>query len=108
MFDGTEFGAASANHLDGIAAYHDHPVRFGIVESLNTTIKRCPPPGRGMSDELMLLLKLKRATHGLFDRRRTLLVSCRRLTRGTQIGEGRKKHARSCGRPAESGHHDGG
>jgi transposase len=27
------------NHFDGIAAYCDHPVRFGVVESLNTTIK---------------------------------------------------------------------
>ncbi len=26
-------------HLDGIAAYCDHQVRFGVVESINTTIK---------------------------------------------------------------------
>jgi transposase len=26
-------------HFDGIAAYCDHRVRFGVVESLNTTIK---------------------------------------------------------------------
>lgn len=26
-------------HMDGIAAYCDHPVRFGVVESINTTIK---------------------------------------------------------------------
>jgi len=26
-------------NFDGIAAYCDHPVRFGVVESLNTTIK---------------------------------------------------------------------
>ena len=32
-------GDTLANHLDGIAAYCDHPVRFGVVESLNTTIK---------------------------------------------------------------------
>ena len=25
-------------HLEGIAAYCDHPVRFGVVESINTTI----------------------------------------------------------------------
>lgn len=26
-------------HVEGIAAYCDHPVRFGVVESINTTIK---------------------------------------------------------------------
>ena len=26
-------------HIEGIAAYCDHPVRFGVVESINTTIK---------------------------------------------------------------------
>jgi transposase len=30
------------NHIDGIAAYCDHPVRFGVVGSLNTTIKATP------------------------------------------------------------------
>jgi transposase len=24
-------------HVEGIAAYCDHPVRFGVVESINTT-----------------------------------------------------------------------
>jgi transposase len=28
-------------HVDGIAAYCDHPIRFGVVESINTTIKVC-------------------------------------------------------------------
>jgi hypothetical protein len=48
--------------LDGIAAYCDHPVRFGVVESINTTIKAVLRRARGMKDEAMLLLKLKWAT----------------------------------------------
>ena len=47
------------NHFDGIAAYCDHPVRFGVVESLNTTIKGVLRRARGLRDEKMLLLKLK-------------------------------------------------
>lgn len=49
-------------HLKGIAAYCDHPVRFGVVESINTTIKAVLRRARGMRDEQMLLLKLKWAT----------------------------------------------
>lgn len=49
-------------HIDGIAAYCDHDVRFGVVESLNTTIKAVLRRARGMRDEAMLLLKLKWAT----------------------------------------------
>ena len=49
-------------HLDGIAAYCDHPVRFGVVESLNTTIKAIIRRARGMRDEALLLLKLQWAT----------------------------------------------
>ena len=49
-------------HIDGIAAYCDHPVRFGVVESLNTTIKAVIRRARGMRDEAMLLLKLKWTT----------------------------------------------
>jgi len=49
-------------HLAGIAAYCDHPVRFGVVESLNTTIKGIIRRARGMRDEALLLLKLKWAT----------------------------------------------
>jgi transposase len=49
-------------HLEGIAAYCFHPVRFGVVESLNTTIKAVIRRARGMRDEAMLLLKLKWAT----------------------------------------------
>jgi transposase len=49
-------------HLEGIAAYCDHPVRFGVVEALNTTIKAVIRRARGMRDEQMLVLKLKWAT----------------------------------------------
>lgn len=49
-------------HINGIAAYCDHPVRFGVVESLNTTIKAVLRRARGMRDERMLLLKLKWTT----------------------------------------------
>jgi transposase len=55
-------GAFLAKHLEGIAAYCFHPVRFGVVESLNTTIKAVIRRARGMRDEAMLLLKLKWAT----------------------------------------------
>jgi len=50
------------NHLNGIAAYCDHPVRFGVVESVNATIKGVIRRARGMRDEGFLLLKLKWAT----------------------------------------------
>lgn len=49
-------------HINGIAAYCDHQVRFGVVESINTTIKAVLRRARGMRDEEMLLLKLKWAT----------------------------------------------
>ena len=53
-------------HIEGIAAYCDHPVRFGVVESINTTIKGVLRRARGMRDEQMLLLKLKWApTHSI-------------------------------------------
>jgi transposase len=55
-------GAFLFKHLDGIAAYCDHQVRFGVVESINTTIKAVLRRARGMRDERMLLLKLKWAT----------------------------------------------
>lgn len=57
-----KLGDTLVNHFDGIAAYCDHPVRFGVVESLNTTIKAVLRRARGMRDEAMLLLKLKWAT----------------------------------------------
>ena len=49
-------------HIDGIVAYCNHPVRFGVVESINTTIKAVLRRARGMRDEAILLLKLKWAT----------------------------------------------
>jgi transposase len=55
-------GEFLVRHLDGIAAYCFHAVRFGVVESLNTTIKGVLRRARGMRDEHMLLLKLKWAT----------------------------------------------
>jgi transposase len=57
-----KLGDTLVNHFDGIAAYCDHPVRFGVVESLNTTIKGVLRRARGMRDEAMLLLKLKWAS----------------------------------------------
>lgn len=57
-----KLGATLANHVEGIAAYCDHPVRFGVVESLNTTIKAVLRRARGMRNDAMLLLKLKWAT----------------------------------------------
>lgn len=55
-------GAFLAEHLEGIAAYCFHRVRFGVIEALNTTIKAVIRRARGMRDETMLLLKLKWAT----------------------------------------------
>jgi len=49
-------------HINGIAAYCDHSVRFGVVESVNATIKAVIRRARGMRDEAFLLLKLKWAT----------------------------------------------
>src|SRR5437016_2362458 len=57
-----KLGEFLLRHLDGIAAYCDHPVRFGVVESLNTTIKAIIRRARGMRDEALLLLKLRWAT----------------------------------------------
>ncbi len=57
-----KLGDMLVKHFDGIAAFCDHAVRFGVVESLNTTIKGVLRRGRGMKDETMLLLKLKWAT----------------------------------------------
>jgi hypothetical protein len=57
-----KLGDTLVKHFDGIAAYCDHPVRFRVVESLNTTIKAVLRRARGMRDETMLLRKLKWAT----------------------------------------------
>jgi transposase len=55
-------GDTLVTHFDGIAAFCDHAVRFGVVESLNTTITGVIRRGRGMKDDTMLLLTLKWAT----------------------------------------------
>ena len=60
--DGAAGRRSSFKHLEGIAAYCYHPVRFGVVESINTTIKAVIRRARGMRDEAMLLSKLKWAT----------------------------------------------
>lgn len=57
-----KLGDVLVRHFDGIAAYCDHPVRFGVVEAINTTIKGVLRRARGMRDEAFLLLKLKWAT----------------------------------------------
>ena len=57
-----KLGEFLVRHFDGIAAYCDHPVRFVVVESINTTIKAILRRARGMRDEKMLVLKLKWAT----------------------------------------------
>jgi transposase len=57
-----QLGHLLVDHLEGIAAYCIHRVPFGLVESLNTTIKGVIRRARGMQDETMLLLKLKWAT----------------------------------------------
>jgi transposase len=57
-----QLGDFLLKHIEGIAAYGDHLVRFGVVESINTTIKAVLRRARGMRDEDMLLLKLKWAT----------------------------------------------
>jgi hypothetical protein len=49
-------------HFEGTAAYGDHHVRFGVVESLNTTIKGVMGRARRMRVETIVLLKLKWAT----------------------------------------------
>ena len=46
-----KLGDTLVNHFDGIAAYYDHPVRFGVVESRNTTIKAVLRRARGMRDD---------------------------------------------------------
>lgn len=57
-----QLGDFLLKHIEGIAAYCDHAVRFGVVESINTTIKAVLRRARGMRDEETLLLKLKWAT----------------------------------------------
>src|SRR5258708_6691544 len=49
-------------HVDGIAAYCDHQVRFAVVESINTTIKAVLRRAPGIRDEAILLLNLNWST----------------------------------------------
>ena len=49
-------------HVEGITASCDHPARFGVVESINTTIKAVLRRARGRWDEQMQLLKLTWST----------------------------------------------
>jgi len=49
-------------HIDGIAAYCDHAVRFGVVESVNATIKGRHPPRPWHARRTFQVLKLKWAT----------------------------------------------
>ena len=49
-------------HVEGIVASYDHPVRFGVVESINTTIKAVLRRVRERWDEQMQLLKLTWST----------------------------------------------
>lgn len=49
-------------HIDGIAVYCDHQVRFDVVASINTTITAVLRRARGMRHEEMPLLTLKWAT----------------------------------------------
>ena len=78
-------------HINGIVAYCDHAVRFGVVESINTTIKAVLRRARGMRDEEMLLLKLKWATAHPIRSARDLV---RFLTAQSlyQIGEDRQSY----------------
>jgi transposase len=57
-----QLGDFLLKHIESIAAYCDHPVRFGVVESINTTIKGVLRRSRGMREDETLLLKLKWAT----------------------------------------------
>jgi transposase len=43
-----QLGEFLFKHLDGIAAYCDHQVRFGVAESINTTIKAVLRRARGI------------------------------------------------------------
>ena len=63
----------------------DHPVRFGVVESLNT-IRAVLRRARGMRDDAMLLLKLKWATAHTIDPSAIWLAFSAPLN-GTEIGE---------------------
>ena len=48
-----DLGDFLLKHINGIAAYCDHSVRFGVVESIDTTVKAVLRRARGMRDEQM-------------------------------------------------------
>ena len=54
--------AADITNRESVRALLRQAVRFGVVESLNTTIKSIIRRARGIRDEALLLLKLKWAT----------------------------------------------
>ena len=82
-----KLGDTLVKHIDGIAAYCEDPVRFGVVESLNATIKAVLRSARGMRDDAMLLLKLEWATaHPIRAALRSGSLS-QPPGAGTQIGE---------------------
>ena len=56
------FGEFLFRPIEGIAAYCDDQVRFGVVDSINTPIKAVLRRARGMIDDEMLLLTLKWTT----------------------------------------------
>jgi len=104
-------GDTLLNDIDGIAAYCDHPVCFGVVESLNTTIKAVLRRARGMRDDAMLLLKLKWATAHPIRSARDLarFLSPQGLYSNPRISAvlQRASHPRRTGRPpagAKAGH----
>jgi Transposase len=49
-----QLGDFLLTHIEGIAAYCDHPVRCGVVESINTTIKAVLRRARGRDDAMLL------------------------------------------------------
>ena len=97
-------GDTLLNDIDGIAAYCDHPVCFGVVESLNTTIKAVLRRARGMRDDAMLLLKLKWATAHPIRSARDLARflsprGCTQIREFQQYYNEHRTHAGRAGRP---------
>ena len=78
--DMEKLGDTLVNHFDGIAAYCDHPIRFGVVESLNTTIKGVLRRARGMRLVLSVLLRTSTEASSFYSSRSAhlqLRLSCR-------------------------------
>jgi hypothetical protein len=72
---GTHEAMKQGPNFDGIAAYCDHPVRFRVVESLNTTIKGVVRRARGMRDETNAAAETEvgdRETNSISPRSRTV------------------------------------